>query len=60
MTPMWKQGINAAAYGLIALDCKQYEVPTEATTTRESILEYLISKQLADGRFCFIRKFQRS
>lgn len=51
MTPMWKQGINAAAYGLIALDCKQYEVPTEAATTRESILEYLISKQLADGGF---------
>ncbi len=47
------QGINGAIWALIALDTKRYEIPccvniTE-TTTREKLINYILSMQLSDG-----------
>lgn len=47
----WKQGINGAAYALITLDSKKYEIPDNAAYTREDLIEYLIGRELPDGGF---------
>ncbi|MBR6113612.1 MAG: DUF4430 domain-containing protein [Oscillospiraceae bacterium] len=48
-----KQGINGPIWALIAMDSGRYELPEnpEAAdyTTREKIIDYLLSQQLADG-----------
>lgn len=48
-----KQGINGPIWALIALDSHDYEIPTDPNaadqTTRERIIEYLLSQQLTDG-----------
>lgn len=47
------QGINGAAYALLALDSGSYEIPvcqTEKTqATREMYVDYILSKELPDG-----------
>lgn len=47
------QGINGPIWTLIALDTIQYEIPVDNSvdvqTTREKLIEYIISKQLENG-----------
>lgn len=53
MSYITTQGQNAAIYALLAFDSKQYTIPTapEGTTqtTRDGLIEYLLSKELAAG-----------
>ncbi|MBP3952470.1 DUF4430 domain-containing protein [Bacillus suaedae] len=44
-----KQGLNGVIYALIALDSYGFEVPADATWTRESIINRLVEKQNSDG-----------
>ena len=48
-----KQGINGPIWALIAMDSHGYELPEDPTatdyTTREKIIEYMLSQQLPDG-----------
>ena len=50
-----KQGINGPAYALIALDSKNYDIPATTIagdkTTRDGILDYLISREIPGGGF---------
>lgn len=48
------QGINGAIWGLIALDSRDYSVPSEAINTRESIIKSILENQLGDGGFALI------
>lgn len=50
-TSLGKQGINGWIWGLIVLDTKGYETPSDASATRESILNEIIRMRLADGGF---------
>lgn len=47
------QGINGPIWALIALDTILYEIPqnssASATTTRDKLIEYIISKELENG-----------
>ncbi len=47
------QGVNGPIWALIALDSGNYEIPAVAEgktqTTRENLVEYILSKQLSDG-----------
>ena len=45
----WEQGMNGAAWALLALDSKGYEVPEKAKYTREDLISYIIDRQLSDG-----------
>lgn len=45
------QGVNSPIFGLIALDCGGYQVPAEATWTRESMLRLILEYQNDDGSF---------
>ncbi len=48
-----KQGINGPVWALIAFDTMQYEIPVDTSvsvqTTREKLIDYILSKQCADG-----------
>ena len=48
-----KQGINGPVWALIALDSHNYEIPTNADSskqvTRDWLVEYILSKQLTNG-----------
>lgn len=48
-----KQGINGPVWALIALDSGSYEIPADANSakqvTREWLIEFVLSKQLANG-----------
>ncbi len=48
-----KQGINGPIWALIAFDSHNYEIPTVyeggEQVTREGLIEYILSEQLADG-----------
>lgn len=46
-----KQGINGAIYALLAIDSAKYEVPSNATASRDALVEYILSKELSDGGF---------
>lgn len=50
-----KQGINGPAYALIALDSNDYQIPAVTIagtkTTREAILDHLISREIPGGGF---------
>ena len=48
-----KQGLNGWIWGLVALDSKQYAVPSGSFYTREAILKEILSYQLPDGGFSF-------
>ena len=43
------QGPNGAYFALIALDTWSFEPPKTATTTREKLIQHILSKQLPDG-----------
>lgn len=51
------QGVNGVVYALIALDTKNYEIPVSADTanqtTREKLINSIISSQLSDGGWTF-------
>lgn len=53
MSYITTQGQNAAIYALLAFDSKQYTIPTApegaTQTTRDGLIEYLLSKELAAG-----------
>ena len=48
-----KQGINGPIWALIALDCYDYEIPTNANAadqvTRDKLISYILEKQFEDG-----------
>ena len=46
-----RQGMNAYVWGLIAANCSSISAPENAINTTETLTEYLLSKQLADGGF---------
>lgn len=45
----WEQGMNGAAWALLALDSKGYEVPEGAKYTREALISYILGKELSGG-----------
>ena len=45
------QGLNGPIFALIALDTWNYDIPKNATNSREKMIEHILSKQLADGGF---------
>lgn len=45
----WEQGMNGAAWALLALDSKGYEVPGKAKYTREDLIRYILGKELSGG-----------
>lgn len=49
------QGVNGPTFALLALDCRDYEIPTvegvTTQTTRDMLIEYILGKQLPDGGF---------
>ncbi len=50
------QGVNAAAYALLALDSNNYEIPetTSGTqSTRENIIDYILSSATEDGGYSY-------
>ena len=46
-----RQGINGWIWGLIALDSKRYEVPSDAVNTREDFIVEILRTQRSDGGF---------
>lgn len=50
-----KQGINGPIWALLALDSKEYEIPTceedKIQNTRERMIEYILNSQLQNGGF---------
>lgn len=44
-------GLNGYTYSLLALDCGDYAICADAKNSRESIIEKILSYQLADGAF---------
>ncbi len=44
-----KQGLNGVVYGLLALDSASFEVPENATWTREKLVNHLLENQNEDG-----------
>ena len=50
------QGVNGAYFGLIALDTWGFELPESATTTRQKLIDHILSKQLTDGGFALSGK----
>ncbi len=52
-----KQGINGAAYSLLALDSKNYDIPAadkeKTQNTREKMISFLLDAQLKDGGWTF-------
>ncbi len=46
-----KQGINAYIWGLIALNCAKLPEPENALNTRQTLVDYILSKQLSDGGY---------
>lgn len=45
----WEQGMNGAAWALLALDSKGYEVAEKAKYTREDLIRYILGKELSGG-----------
>lgn len=45
------QGSNGVIFALIALDSRQYQVPSEAKWTREKLIQTLLEYQNTDGGF---------
>lgn len=51
ISPLDKSGLNGFVYGLLALDCGAYSVPSGAANTRDGIISGILSYQNADGSF---------
>ena len=47
------QGINALVYGLLALDSKNYDEPTGAVNTRNSLINKILALKTSDGGFSY-------
>ena len=47
------QGINGPIWALIALDSGNYKLPADATTTRDRLVDEILSAQVAGGGFAF-------
>ena len=47
------QGTNALIFALIALDCKNYQIPNNSIWSRESLIDTLIKMQNEDGGWDF-------
>lgn len=45
----WEQGINGAAWALLALDSYGYETPPDAKYDRQALIRYLLEQQNSDG-----------
>lgn len=43
------QGINATIYSLIALDTWGFELPATATTTRDKLIQHILSKEIQNS-----------
>ena len=58
MDKITKQGVNAAAYALIALDTHGYDIPASAKsgtqTTRESLIDYILKNSIESGGWNWI------
>ncbi len=50
---MLNQGVNGPIYSLIALDAKNYNVPSDAVWTRDKLVQAILDKQLSDGGFAW-------
>ncbi|MFJ7934146.1 DUF4430 domain-containing protein [Sporosarcina sp. NPDC096371] len=48
---MTAQGTNGVIFALLALDSNNYEVPKNASWTREKLLKWLLEQQNSDGGF---------
>lgn len=53
-----KQGLSGVIYALLALDCREYELPEAAGSvkrpvSREALIEYLLDAQLDDGGWAY-------
>ncbi len=46
-----RQGLNAYIWGLIAANCSGVDAPSDALNTKQSLADYILSKQLQDGGF---------
>ncbi len=46
-----KQGLNGVIFALIALDTNNYEIPKDATNSREKMIDTILKAQLKDGGF---------
>ena len=49
--PINSQGVNSVAYALLLLDSKNYSLPDDALTTRESMIRMILKAELPDGGF---------
>lgn len=45
----WNQGMNGAAWALLALDSRGYDVPEKANYTREALIQYILDNELSGG-----------
>ena len=45
----WDQGMNGAAWALLALDSRGYEVPKNAKYTRENLIKHILDAKLSGG-----------
>lgn len=58
------QGVNGAAWSLIALDCSNYEIPqnseAELQATREMYISHLLENQKEDGGWALSKSAERS
>ena len=50
-TKMSKDTSNCPIWGLIALDCQNAEIPSDAVWTREKLIDLILSYQTAEGGF---------
>ena len=50
------QGVNGPIFALIALDSWQYDLPKNASNSREKMIDTILSKQLEDGGFALSGK----
>ena len=53
-TKMSKDTSNCPIWGLIALDCQNAEIPSDAVWTREKLIDLILSYQTAEGGFGLI------
>lgn len=49
-----EQGLNGYIWALIAMDAKDYQVPSGACDTREAVLTTILTGQNADGGFALV------
>lgn len=45
------QGLNGPVFALVALDSKNYEIPSNSAATRQKYVDYIVNSQNTDGGF---------